>query len=77
MLKQYKYCRLTLFRQVLDAEMRKATSHSVGKSAKIAERTVITEEDEQILWVRNCWVTMHAAKSLMNIMFFIMENYLD
>ena len=50
MLRQYKYCKLALFRLVLDAEMRKPSSDSVGKSAKIAERTAITEEDEQSLW---------------------------
>ena len=70
MLKQYKYCRLTLFRQVLDAEMRKATSDSVGKSAKIAERMAITEEqNEQILWEKEL-LGDHTAKSLMNTMYF-------
>ena len=71
MLKQYKFCRLTLFRQVLDAdlEMRKATSDSVGKSAKMAERTAITEEDEKILWEKEL-LGDHTAKSLMNTMYF-------
>ena len=69
MLKQYKYCRLTLFRQVLDAEMRKATSDCVGKSAKMAERTAITEEDEQILWEKEL-LGDYTAKSLMNTMYF-------
>ena len=69
MLKQYKYCILTLFRQVLDAEMRKATSDSVGKSAKMAERMEITEEDEQILWEKEL-LGDHTAKSLMNTMYF-------
>ena len=49
--------------------MRKATSDSAGTSATMAERTAITEEDEQILWEMEL-LGDHTAKCLMNTMYF-------
>ena len=54
--------RLALFRQVLDGEMKVATSDGVCKTAKMVERTPITQEDEQFYGRRVCWVTMQLSR---------------
>lgn len=51
-----------MFRQVLDGEMKVATSDGVGKTAKMVERTPITQEDEQFYGRRVCWVTMQLSR---------------
>ena len=53
--------------------MKVATSDGVGKTAKMVERTPIAEEDERILWEKGL-LGDHAAKSLMNTIYFYNGN---
>ena len=53
--------------------MKVATSDGVGKTAKMVDRTPITEEDERILWEKGL-LGDHTAKSLMNTIYFYNGN---
>lgn len=63
------FCRLSIFRRALDAEMRTANEDGVANKTKKAETECITEEDEKILWDKNI-LGCHTAKSLVHTIYF-------
>ena len=61
--------RFTLFRKVLDGEMRDATKHGIDLKTKKEERSEISVEEEELLWQKGL-LGAKTAECLLNTMHF-------
>ena len=63
------FYRFSIFRRVLDAEMKEGTRLGIGLANKKEEKQPVNEEDEKKFWTMGL-LGKNSAKSLLNLVYF-------